>query len=153
MINLDDPPGFGATTNPPIYCVTNPKAPTRPSMQTTAHARRLTAKQERFAALVAQGSPLAAAYREAYETTRMQPRTVWNDASALARHPGVAARIEELRAQIEASAYEDAASLRRLALNTLTTIASDEAVSTKDRIRAAETLGRVCGVDLFEPAV
>ena len=121
-------------------------------MQITARPRRLTAKQDRFAALVAQGSPLAAAYRQAYDATRMRARTVWNDSSALARHPGVAARVEQLRAEIEAETYRDAAHVRRLALNTLTSIAGDDNAQARDRIRAAESLGRVRGVDLFEPA-
>jgi hypothetical protein len=56
----------------------------------------LTAKQARFAALLAQGWTQAAAYREAYNTNGAKPETVWQEASRLAHDPRVSARVREL---------------------------------------------------------
>ena len=60
----------------------------------------LTPKQEAFATAYAASGCASEAYRRAYHvrpTTR--PSTVWNSASELLAHPGVARRIEELQAQ------------------------------------------------------
>ncbi len=75
-----------------------------------AMTKRLTAKQEKFAQLVASGSNQSVAYKEAYETTDyITPKTVWEHASRLARSGKVEARIEELRAPIELAATEELA--------------------------------------------
>jgi len=56
----------------------------------------LTAKQARFAALLAQGWTQAAAYREAYNADNMKPESVWPAASRLAADDKVRARVREL---------------------------------------------------------
>ena len=56
----------------------------------------LTAKQARFAALLAQGYTQSAAYREAYDTNGAKAETVWQEASRLAHDPKVSARVREL---------------------------------------------------------
>jgi hypothetical protein len=58
----------------------------------------LTAKQERFAELVASGETKSAAYRETYDSNSDKPETVWHNACALAKDINVASRIEELTA-------------------------------------------------------
>lgn len=61
---------------------------------------RLTAQQEDFAQLVDRLGNASRAYRAAYHVgPKTKPETVWNEASKLMRHPLVAARIKELRAQ------------------------------------------------------
>lgn len=62
----------------------------------------ITAKMDAFARHVAEGLSLADAYRRAFNTAKMKPKTVSNDASRLARHPGVSAAIETYRAENEA---------------------------------------------------
>ena len=57
---------------------------------------KLTEKQEAFAQGLAEGLTNAEAYRRAYDTTAMQPATVHNEASRLAQHPGVAARLNSI---------------------------------------------------------
>lgn len=62
----------------------------------------LTEKQEAFAqALACSYPPISAsdAYRRAYQTERMKPATVNNQAHKLQRRPAIAARIAELREQ------------------------------------------------------
>jgi hypothetical protein len=62
----------------------------------------ITAKMDTFARHVAEGMSLTDAYRMAFNTTKMKPRTASNDASRLARHPGVSAAIKCYRTEIEA---------------------------------------------------
>lgn len=71
----------------------------------------LTAKQERFAQLVASGETQSAAYRVAYPRSQAwQARTVWRKASLLAKNGEVMARLASLRRpQLDALAvtYEE----------------------------------------------
>ena len=56
----------------------------------------LTEKQERFAALLADGMSNAEAYRMAYNAEGMKPHTIWSEACKLAQHPGVSARVDAI---------------------------------------------------------
>lgn len=58
---------------------------------------KLTAKQEQFAQLVAQGKSQADAYRGAYDTSNWTDKSVWEKASTLAADVKVSARIKELK--------------------------------------------------------
>ena len=62
----------------------------------------LTAKQTKFINEVSEGSSQSSAYRKAYDTSRMAPKTVREESSRLRKHPKVAARIVELEAEKEA---------------------------------------------------
>lgn len=79
-------------------------------------ATKLTAKQERFAQLVATGSlSQAEAYRRAYAATGMTAKSVQEAASRLARNSKVAARVEILRKPaVEAAGITFAGHLARL---------------------------------------
>lgn len=57
----------------------------------------LTEKMFRFAEAVAEGSSLADAYRASFFTTNMRDKTVRDEASRLAKNPGVAAAIDAIR--------------------------------------------------------
>ena len=61
----------------------------------------LTAKQEAFAAAVASGKTQADAYRLAYDAENMKESTLWSNASRLMADSKVAARVEDLRKQLE----------------------------------------------------
>jgi len=61
---------------------------------------KLTAKQEKFARLVAEGNTQADAYREAYNALKMADKTVWERASFEASKDKVRTRIEELKKEI-----------------------------------------------------
>jgi len=56
----------------------------------------LTEKQDRFAALLADGMSNAEAYRLAYNAEGMKPHTIWSEACKLAQHPGVSARVDAI---------------------------------------------------------
>jgi phage terminase small subunit len=60
----------------------------------------LTDQQENFARAIAlDGMNYSDAYRSAYNTTTDNPKTVWDNASQLAKHTEVAQRIAELRGE------------------------------------------------------
>lgn len=59
---------------------------------------KLTAKQEKFAQLIAlENKSQAEAYRDCYSVRNASDKTVWEMASTLAANPKVATRINELR--------------------------------------------------------
>ena len=61
----------------------------------------LTAKQEKFAQLVAAGSDLSTAYRKSYDCEKSSDQVIWNRASELNKHSEVSVRIAELQQQNE----------------------------------------------------
>jgi hypothetical protein len=63
---------------------------------------RLTRKQNLFALAVQNGATYADAYRQSYSAEHMQPETIHAEASRLAGHHKVSARLEELRLESEA---------------------------------------------------
>jgi hypothetical protein len=111
--------------------------------------RGVTAKQQHFSHLVAQGSTLSAAYRSAYDAEGMNPNSVWVAASKLADVPKVAQCITEEVERIERERPHDDAASRRLVREYLVSVLSDKNQKTSDRTRAAELLGKVAGVSLF----
>lgn len=111
--------------------------------------RGVTAKQQAFALLVAKGSTLSAAYRQAYDAEGMADNSVWNAASLLADVPKVAACITAEVERIERERPHDDAASRRLVREYLVSVLSDARQKTSDRTRAAELLGKVAGVSLF----
>lgn len=105
----------------------------------------LTAKQEFFAQQVADGAPQSEAYRSVYQADKMSPPTVWSEASRLACHPQVAARVEQLRTEKDSIRRvlvldREEAILARLEHEALT------AKTDAARIRALELLGRHAGM-------
>lgn len=61
-------------------------------------ARKLTAKQEAFAAAVAQGKSYAEAYRTSFDASRMKATAIQKESNKLKNNPLVAGRIAELSA-------------------------------------------------------
>lgn len=60
----------------------------------------LTEKQEKFVQGIISGKSHAEAYREAYPNQKATDKTIWENASRLAKNPKVIARVEELRDSI-----------------------------------------------------
>ena len=108
----------------------------------------LTAKQTKFINEVSEGSSQSSAYRKAYDTSRMTPKTVWEESSRLRKHPKVAARIVELEAEKEARQRVQALSREDRILNELEDIAFGS-TNAMARLRALELLGKTVG--LFKP--
>ena len=72
--------------------------------------RRLTAKQEKFAQLVASGSTQSAAYKEAYDVNQgSKPTTAYQEGHTLAETPKIALRIQEIQQISEATATNEIA--------------------------------------------
>jgi len=59
--------------------------------------QKLTAKQDKFARLVAEGKTQADAYREAYNASKMKAETIQNSAYKLMKNDEITARINELK--------------------------------------------------------
>ena len=108
----------------------------------------LTRKQEIFAKLVAEGSTLAAAYREAYEAQNMKPNTIFRSASLLMDKPQIAARVKALVREQEERDQHDAARIRRFVIERLH-IEAENADNASARIRALELLGKLSDVGAF----
>ena len=108
----------------------------------------LTAKQTKFINEVSEGSTQSSAYRKAYDTSRMTPKTVWEESSRLRKHPKVSARIVELEAEKEARQRVQALSREDRILNELEDIAFGS-TNAMARLRALELLGKTVG--LFKP--
>ena len=108
----------------------------------------LTAKQTKFIKEVSEGSSQSSAYRKAYDTSRMTPKTVWEESSRLRKHPKVSARIVELEAEKEARQRVQALSREDKILNELEDIAFGS-TNAMARLRALELLGKTVG--LFKP--
>ena len=105
----------------------------------------LTAKQQKFATAIADGSDQTSAYKLAYDAQNMSPMAVWVESSRLKRHPKVALKIEALNAEAEAVRQglllsREEAILARLEHEALT------AKTDAARIRALELLGRHAGM-------
>lgn len=105
----------------------------------------LTEKRQAFAQAVADGQSQSDAYRSAFDAGRMSRGAVWTEASQLVRHPEVARRIGELKADAEA--------VRRTRLvgreaEILAQIECEafNARSDATRLRALELLGRAAGL-------
>jgi len=108
----------------------------------------LTAKQIKFVEEVSEGSSQSNAYRKAYDTSQMAPKTVWEESSRLRRHPKVAARIIELEAEKAHRQRIQALSREERILKELEAVAFGEGpVSAK--LKAIELLGKNLG--LFTP--
>ena len=108
----------------------------------------LTVKQMKFVKEVSEGGSQSNAYRKAYDTSQMAPKTIWEEASRLRRHPKVAARIEELEAEKEARRRMQALSREDRVLQELEKIAFGDAPAS-GRLKALELLGKHVG--LFKP--
>jgi len=108
----------------------------------------LTAKQMKFVEEIGKGGSQSNAYRKAYDTSQMAPKTIWEEASRLRRHPKVAARIEELEAEKEARRRMQALSQEDRVLQELEKIAFGDGPAS-GRLKALELLGKHVG--LFKP--
>ena len=83
-------------------------------------ARALTAKQQRFAELLASGSTKVGAFRQAYPSERRGKGTEWEGAKRVARHPAVAAEVQRLtllRSPHDAAAQAEHIAARLLELS------------------------------------
>lgn len=111
----------------------------------------LTAKQERFALLVAMGGRYAAAYRETYDCSNMADATVRSSASVLMDTPAVAKRIKDLiEERKNQSMLADPSWVRQYVFDRLLDESDKEDSSANARLKALEMLGKVDVVGMFK---
>ena len=108
-----------------------------------------TGKQKHFARLVAEGSTLADAYADAYETNGKR-ETIRREAVRVAHSPTVAPLIEAESRAIEARELPSRAPRRRFVLERLVREA-ESAPSDSARVRSLELLGKACGAFEDDP--
>jgi hypothetical protein len=106
----------------------------------------LTAKQRKFAENVVNGMGIAEAYRNSYDAEAMKPASVQRRAAELMVDGKVRACMEAIAAEkrrlSEVSTVSDRDNLIRL----LRQWSNGEAPATQTQLRAAELLGKACGL-------
>jgi len=108
----------------------------------------LTHKQKVFAREVAMGTPGAAAYRKAYNSTASKQRNA-EASSRLKKNPKVATSIERERAMIEARKQRTPEELRDWVITQLRAEAEDMDNPPSVRVSALQLLGKVTEVAAF----
>jgi len=106
---------------------------------------RLTGKQEAFAQLVAKGSMLVEAYREAGYMPNGSDKTQWEAASRLMANSKVLARVKQIQADIE----EDRRTIERRREEYVLKRLQEEAEQADTdgaRVRSLELLGKTIGM-------
>lgn len=108
----------------------------------------LTAKQAKFAEEVAKGETQAGAYRKAYNT-KAKPKDVANTAYKLAHRSDIASTIKAIQQANEAMKYQNAESLRSLAITSLVNVLTDPDAKPQAKIQASKIIGQMTEVSLF----
>lgn len=112
-----------------------------------------TTQQEAFAQEASRGGSLSAAYRVAYDASRMSDKAVWNEAYKLSVHPVVAKRIKALADEREQKNRMDAGKTRQFVYENLMRMAQDATQPGAVQLRAMELLGKVDSVGMFRERV
>jgi murein L,D-transpeptidase YcbB/YkuD len=108
----------------------------------------LTAKQAKFAEEVAKGEKHSVAYRKAYNT-KAKPKDVANNAHRLAHRTDIASTIKAIQQANEAMKYQNAESLRSLAITSLVQVLTDPETKPQAKIQASKIIGQMTEVSLF----
>jgi len=109
---------------------------------------KLTGKQRLFAEEVAKGEPATVAYRKAYNT-KAKPEIVKSSAHRVKSKPHVSATIEAIQRANEAMKYQNAESLRSLAITSLVAVLTDPDSKPQVKIQASKIIGQITEVSLF----
>jgi len=109
---------------------------------------KLTGKERLFAEEVAKGEPATVAYRKAYNT-KAKPEIVKSSAHRVKSKPHVSATIEAIQRANEAMKYQNAESLRSLAITSLVAVLTDPDSKPQVKIQASKIIGQITEVSLF----
>jgi hypothetical protein len=109
-------------------------------------ARGLTAKQQRFAELLASGTTKVDAFRQAYPSDRRGKGTAWEGAKRVARHPAVAAEVQRLT--LLRSPHDAAAQAEHIAARLLELTKNPEPAVA---LRAIAQWGKLAEAGLLKP--
>lgn len=111
----------------------------------------LTHSQDLFAKKISEGLPLAKAYKIAYPNqAHRADASVSSDASILKSRKEVIERVNYYIQKHEALSNYNPAKLRQVAIETIMEIAENREAKSSDRLKAAELIGKMSGVKLFE---
>jgi hypothetical protein len=106
----------------------------------------LTPKQLKFAHSAVSGVSLAEAYRQAYDAENMSERAVRTEACRLAAHPNVARAMEAISAEMAGKMQVITVSDRDMLITNLRRWTKGDETPTSGQLRAAELLGKACGL-------
>jgi len=106
----------------------------------------LTEKQRKFAESVVSGNSLADAYRNAYDCSNMKPATIQRNAVALMADNRVSTRVEVLAAERRRQSEAVTVSDRDMLVTLLRKWSKGDESATSSQLRAAELLGKACGL-------
>jgi hypothetical protein len=106
----------------------------------------LTAKQLKFSTGAVSGLSLAEAYRQAYDAENMTPKAIQVEASRLAARPDIALAMEAIAGEKQARMQVITVSDRDMLITNLRRWTKGEDTPTSGQLRAAELLGKACGL-------
>jgi len=106
----------------------------------------LTRKQQAFAEAVARGASISDAYRQAFDAGNMKAATIRKRASELMTRGEVRGLVERLVAAENRSVAVQTTGDREMLLTHLRAWAKGEKDATQVQLRAAELLGKACGL-------
>ena len=106
----------------------------------------LTAKQRKFAENVIHGMGIAEAYRNSYDATNMKPASVQRRAAELMVDGKIKACMEALAVERRRMSEVTTTSDRDMLIRLLRQWSTGEAPATQTQLRAAELLGKACGL-------
>jgi predicted RND superfamily exporter protein len=106
----------------------------------------LTVKQRKFAENVIAGMSLSDAYRNAYDAGGMTNAQIHREASLLGSDPRVAQCMEALGEAVRRKSEAVTVSDRDMLVTLLRQWSKGEAPATQTQLRAAELLGKACGL-------
>jgi len=106
----------------------------------------LTVKQRKFAENVVAGMNLSDAYRAAYDASSMKPATVQKRACELMTHGKVTGCVEALAVEVRRRSEASTVSDRDMLITLLRKWSRGDESATSSQLRAAELLGKACGL-------
>ena len=106
----------------------------------------LTEKQLRFSNGAVSGLSLADAYRQAYDAENMSEKAIRTEACRLAARPDVAHAMQAISAQKASQMRVIAVSDRDMLIDNLRRWTKGDETPTSGQLRAAELLGKACGL-------
>ena len=106
----------------------------------------LTRKQRKFAENVVSGMNLSDSYRDAYDSDSMTNATIQREACRLMTNPNVSTCVEALAAEKRRKSEAVTVSDRDMLVRLLRSWSTGEESATNSQLRAAELLGKACGL-------
>lgn len=110
------------------------------------HDSGLTEKQLRFANGAVSGLSLSEAYRQAYDAENMSERAIRTEASRLAARPDIALMMQTISAEKREKMQVITVSDRDMLITNLRRWTKGDETPTSGQLRAAELLGKACGL-------